>query len=134
MCIVDFYPMLTPDSGESCNMLIKLALSLWLISLVFAIKHTLIALRLQEWACIYIDTLNVPSRPYHRALIRLFSFLGVDLYNATSTTQMTFALIVSMCAFVGGAMVAFHAIDTRIAIAIDVAVTTVFVSHDSCSG
>ncbi|KAF8476440.1 hypothetical protein DFH94DRAFT_695128 [Russula ochroleuca] len=119
---MEFYPKLTTDSSESRNMLIKLAISIWLISLVFAIKTALIALQLQEWVRIYIDTLNVPSRPRcHRALIRLFSFLGVDLYNAPNMVQLISALHVSMCTFSGGLAIVVHThkINTIVAIAFD---------------
>jgi hypothetical protein len=122
---MEFYPKLTTDSSESRNMLIKLAISIWLISLVFAIKTALIALQLQEWVRIYIDTLNVPSRPRcHRALIRLFSFLGVDLYNAPNMVQLISALHVSMCTFSGGLAIVVHThkINTIVAIAFDVTV------------
>lgn len=122
MLVVEFYPKLTPNFSESRDTLMKIAVSLWIISLLFGIKSALIALQLQEWARAYIDTLYVPTRrrPRHRALIHLFSFLGVGLYNAPSMEQLIFALHISVYTVTGGLALFLHSIDTNAAIFFDV--------------
>jgi succinate-acetate transporter protein len=125
MFIVNFYPTLTPNFVESRNTLMKIAVSLGVISLAFGIKSALIALQLQEWARAYVHTPNVPRRPRHWALTRLFSFLGVGLYNTPNMAQLILALHISAFALFGGLAMIMHTIDTNGAIVVDV--TIVFV-------
>lgn len=129
--ILEFYPgltLLTLYSRDFRHTLAKWALLFWFISLAFGLKSALIGLRLRMpsrmRSRIYIGTHNLRRWQYHRALVYLLWFFGMDLYGAPNMAQLIFAFRVSVCALFGGLVTTFHAVDTRgwVAIAVDVAV------------
>jgi hypothetical protein len=150
--IIEFYKKLSPDSGNQTVALlgqISQQLSnfpngtfpitaiqpsppsasmiwvnaMWLISLVLSLASALIATLLQEWARRFVEMPNVSSEPNHRARVRSFLFLGTEFYKMRLIAQMAFSLLhLSIYLFFGGLVIAFHTINKKVAIAVDVAV------------
>src|SRR5713226_3232350 len=150
--IIEFYKKLSPDSGAQTVALLgqmsqQLANfpngnysstaiqpsppsasmiwvnAMWLISLVLSLTSALIATLLQQWARRYIETINTPSEPNHRARVRSFLFFGTELYQMRVLVEVvpTF-LHLSLFLFFAGLVIVFHTIDTKVAIAVDVSV------------
>jgi hypothetical protein len=150
--IIEFYKQLSPDSGSQTVALLgqisqQLASfpngnqsnaaiqppspsasivwvnAMWLISLVLSLTSALIATLLQQWARRYVETPKVPSRPNHRARVRWFLFLGTDMYKMRLLVEIAPTLLhLSVYLFFAGLVIAFHTINTKVAIAVDVSV------------
>jgi hypothetical protein len=97
--------------------------AMWLVSLVLSLTSALVATLLQQWARRYIETPNVPNEPNDRARVRVFLFLGTKKYKMPLAVEIPPILLhLSVCLFFGGLVIAFHTINTKVAIAVDVAV------------
>ena len=150
--IIEFYKALSPNSGDQTVALLgqiskQLAnstngaysntadqssfpsasmiwvIAMWLISLIFSLASALIASLLQEWARSYVETPNIARTPKHRARIRLFLFLGTELYKMRNIVRLAFSLLhLSVYLFFGGLVILFHTINKKVAITVDVAV------------
>jgi uncharacterized protein DUF6535 len=110
-----------PPSPPSASMIWVNAM--WLMSLVLSLTSALIATLLQQWARRYIETINTPSEPNHRARVRSFLFFGTELYKMRILVEIvpTF-LHLSLFLFFAGLVIVFHTINTKVAIAVDVSV------------
>src|SRR5258707_3246015 len=97
--------------------------AMWLISLVLSLTSALIATLLQQWARRYIETINTPSEPNRRARVRSFLFFGTERYQMRVLVEIvpTF-LHLSLFLFFAGLVIAFHTINAKVAIAVDVSV------------
>jgi len=129
--IIEFYKKLEPGSDSSTANQSSLPSAsmiwvnaMWLISLVLSLASALVATLLQQWARRYIETPNVPNEPYyHRARVRVFLLFGTMKYNLPLAVEIAPILLhVSVCLFFGGLVIIFHTINTKVAIAVDVAV------------
>ena len=128
--IIEFYKKLDPGSDSntadqpshpSASMIWVNAM--WLISLVLSLTSALVATLLQQWARRYIETPNVPNEPNDRARVRVFLFLGTKKYKMPLAVEIAPVLLhLSVCLFFGGLVIIFHTINTKVAIAVDVAV------------
>ena len=95
--------------------------AMWLISLVLSLTSALIATLLQQWARRYVETPNLPSEPNDRARVRSFLFLGTG--QMRRAVQLAPALLhLSVYLFFAGLVIAFHTINTKVAIAVYVSV------------
>jgi hypothetical protein len=98
-------------------------IAMWMISLVLSLTSALIATLLQQWARRYVETPNVPPKPNHRARVRWFLFLGMDVYKMHILVELAPTLIhLSVYLFFAGLVITFHTINTTVAIAVDVSV------------
>ena len=98
---------------------------MWLVSLVLSLTSALVATLLQQWARRYIETPNVPNEPNERARVRVFLFHGTEKYKMPLAVEIAPILLhLSVCLFFGGLVITFHTINTKVAIAVDVAVGT----------
>jgi hypothetical protein len=150
--IIEFYKTLSPDSGSQTVALLgqisqQLAnfpngnysnaaiqpsppsasmvwvIAMWMISLVLSLTSALIATLLQQWARRYVETPKVPNEPNHRARVRLFLFLGTNLYRMRVLVEIAPTLLhLSVYLFFAGLVIIFHTINTKVAIAVDVSV------------
>ena len=128
--IIEFYKKLDPGSNSnpadqpsppSASTIWVNAL--WLMSLVLSLTSALVATLLQQWARRYIETPNVPNEPNDRARVRVFLFLGTKMYKMPIAVEIAPILLhLSVCLFFGGLVIIFHMINTKVAIAVDVAV------------
>jgi hypothetical protein len=128
--IIEFYKKLEPGSDSntagrpslpSASMIWVNAM--WMISLVLSLTSALVATLLQQWARRYIETPNVPNEPNDRARVRVFLFLGTKKYKMPLAVEIPPILLhLSVCLFFGGLVIIFHTINTKVAIAVDVAV------------
>jgi hypothetical protein len=97
--------------------------AMWLISLVLSLTSALIATMLQQWARSYVEPLNLPRKPNHRARVRSFLFLGTERHKMHLAVQIAPALLhLSVYLFFAGLVVVFHTINKKVAIAVDVSV------------
>ena len=97
--------------------------AMWLIALVLSLASALIATLLQEWARRYVETADLPSEPNHRARVRWFLFLGTETYKMRQIVQMSFSFLhISVFLFFAGLVIVFHAINKKVAIAVDATV------------
>src|SRR5258708_5896640 len=147
--IIEFYQQLSPDNGAQTVALLGqmsqqlanfpngnyssvaiqpsppsasmiLVNAMWLMSLVLSLLSAFFATVLQQWACRYVETINAPGEPNHRARVRLFLFPGTELYQMRVLVEIIPSLLhLSLFLFFGGLMIAFHAINTKVAIAVD---------------
>jgi hypothetical protein len=134
--IIEFYKKLDPASDSSSNTALADQPShpsasmiwvnaMWLVSLVLSLTSALVATLLQQWARRYIETPNVPNEPNDRARVRMFLFLGTKKYKMPLAVEIAPILLhLSVCLFFGGLVIIFHTINTKVAIAVDVAVGT----------
>jgi uncharacterized protein DUF6535 len=150
--IIEFYKKLSPDSGDQTVALLGQISqqfanfpngnyssvviqppppsasmiwvnAMWLISLVLSLTSAWIATLLQQWAGRYVETLNLPSEPNHRARVRSFLFLGTEFYKLPLVIEIVPTLLhLSVFLFFAGLAIAFHTINTKVAIAVDVSV------------
>jgi hypothetical protein len=128
--IIEFYKKLEPgsDSNTADQPTFPIASmiwvnAMWMISLVLSLTSALVATLLQQWARRYIETPNVPNEPNDRARVRVFLFLGTKKYKMPLAVEIPPILLhLSVCLFFGGLVITFHAINTKVAIAVDVAV------------
>ncbi|KAI0269536.1 hypothetical protein BGY98DRAFT_301173 [Russula aff. rugulosa BPL654] len=128
--IIEFYKKLDP--GSNSNTAAQLSLpsasiiwvnAMWLVSLVLSLASALVATLLQQWARRYIETPNAANEPNDRARVRVFLFLGTKKYKMPLAVEIAPILLhLSVCLFFGGLVIIFHTINTKVAIAVDVAV------------
>jgi Family of unknown function (DUF6535) len=130
--IIEFYKKLEPGSASntadqpslpSASMIWVNAM--WLVSLVLSLTSALVATLLQQWARRYIETPSVPNlnEPSDRARVREFLFLGTKKYKMPLAVEIAPILLhLSVCLFLGGLVIIFHTVNTKVAIAVDVAV------------
>ena len=128
--IIEFYKKLDPGSNSNPasqptppSASIIWVNALWLMSFVLSLTSALVATMLQQWARRYIETPSVPNEPNDRARVRVFLFLGTKMYKMPIAVEIAPMLLhLSVCMFFGGLVIIFHTINTKVAIAVDVAV------------
>ena len=150
--IIEFYKKLSPDSGGQTVALLgqisqqlanfpsgnysNVAIqpsppsssmvwvnAMWLISLVLSLTSALLAALLQQWARRYAKIPKIPSEPSHRARVRWFLFRGTDLYRMHFIAEAAPTLLhLSVFLFLAGLVIAFHTINKKVSIAVDVSV------------
>ena len=98
-------------------------ISMWLISLVLSLTSALIATLLQQWARRYVEAPNCQGEPNHRAGVRWLVFRATKSYKMGLIVQIAPTLLhLSVCLFFAGLVVLSHKINTKVAIAVYVAV------------
>ena len=150
--IIEFYKKLSPDSGNQTVALLgqisqQLANfpsgnysnaaiqpsppsasmvwvnAMWLMSLVLSLSSALIATLPPQWARRYVETPKVPSDSNHRARVRSLMFLGIESYKTRLLFEVAPALLhLSVYLFFAGLVIAFHTINKKVAITVDVSV------------
>jgi Family of unknown function (DUF6535) len=105
-------------------------IAMWMISLVLSIASALMAALLQRWARRYVETPRVPSEPNHRARVRWFLFLGLDVYKMRFLVEIAPTLLhLSVYLFFAGLAITFHTINKKVAIVVDVSVGLIGLSY-----
>ena len=128
--IIEFYKKLDPvsdsntadqSSPPSASMIWVNAM--WLISLVLSLTSALVATLFQQWGRRYLETPNIPNEPNDGARVRVFLFHGTKKYKMHHAIEIVPILLhLSVFLFFGGLVITFHTINTKVAIAVDVAV------------
>ena len=94
--------------------------ALWMISLVLSVTCALIATLLQQWARGYIETTKSSMELRHRARVRSLLFQGTESYRISLLVEILPTLLhLSVYLFFCGLIIAFHKINTKVAIAVD---------------